>query len=233
MVIAVVIPAYNEEHRLPPNLLRIHTHLEEQGYDAEILVVDDGSRDQTRSSVEACRARCPGVRLLSYDGNRGKGFAVRTGVLAANRQAVLFTDADLSTPISEVDRLWERLESGFDVVIASRRMGESQIEVRQPWYRRIVGQTFAVIVSLIGVRGFRDTQCGFKLFRADASRRLFTPLKTHGFAFDVEVLMRARRLGLRVAEVPVRWINSSDSRVRPVRDSIRMLLEILRMRGIL
>lgn len=231
--LSVVIPAFNEEQRLPPNLERLHGFLVEQGYDAEILVVDDGSRDRTRDTVEACRNRCPMLRVLSYGANRGKGFAVRTGVLAATRHAVLFTDADFSTPIGELDRLWEHLDRGFDVAIASRQMSDSQIEVRQPWYRRLVGRAFIVIVALIGVRGYRDTQCGFKLFRAEAVRRLFTPLRTHGFAFDVEVLMRARRLGMRVAEVPVRWLHSSDSRVRPVVDSVRMLVELLRMRGVL
>lgn len=229
--LSVVIPAYNEERRLPGTLEAVSSYLESRGIEAEILVVDDGSRDGTRAAAE--RLRLPTVRVLGYPRNRGKGYAVRTGVLAATRDPVLFTDADLSTPIEDLEILWACLDQGCHVAIASRLLAQSRILVRQPWHRRMVGRTFAGVVSLLAVRGFRDTQCGFKLFRSEAARRLFAPLRTVGFAFDVEVLLRARRLGLRVAEVPVRWVNSPDSRIHPVRDSGRMLVEILRMRGIL
>jgi dolichyl-phosphate beta-glucosyltransferase len=227
----VVIPAYNEESRLPPTIKEIHRFLVHRSYDAEILVVDDGSRDRTRAVAKEAEAVCPSLRVLGYPKNRGKGFAVKTGVLAATRDAILFSDADLSTPIEELDRLWSWMDRGYDVVVASRSRHSSDVVVRQPFYREYMGRTFNMIVSMIAVRGIRDTQCGFKLFRRDAAHRIFSRLATDGFAFDVEALLRARKSGLRIAEVGVRWINSPQSRVHPVRDSARMLLEILRMRS--
>jgi dolichyl-phosphate beta-glucosyltransferase len=229
--VSVIIPAYNEERRLPATLQSLHSFLDRPGYDAEIIVVDDGSRDGTRERASALKL--PLVRVLGYSRNRGKGFAVRTGVLAATREAVLFSDADHSTPVSEIERLWPWLDEGYDVAIGSRHAAGSQLIVRQPLRRRIMGRAFNLIVSFAGVRGINDTQCGFKLFRKDAARRIFSRLRTCGFAFDVEVLLHARRWGLRVREVGVQWTNSPDSRVHPVRDSARMLVEILKMRGVL
>ena len=231
--LSVVIPAYNEEQRLPRTLREIHAFLVERDYDAEILVVDDGSRDATLERTRELARSLPLLRVLTYGANRGKGFAVRTGVLAASKKAVLFCDADHSTPIGDIDHLWREYDGGADVVIASRHLERSRIMVRQPAYRRVLGRGFNFIVSLFAVRGIHDTQCGFKLFRADAARQIFDGLRTKGFAFDVEALMRARRFRRRVAEVPVRWINAPDSRVRAVRDSWRMFVEILRMRGLL
>src|SRR6185295_8357710 len=150
--------------------------------------------------------------------------------LAASREVVLFTDADLSTPIEDVDRLWPSLDAGCDVVIASRHLPGSRELVRQSWRRRVMGRIFNGLLWLLGVRGFHDTQCGFKLFRRDAARRLFEPLQTIGFAFDVEILLQARKLGLRIEEVPVRWTEGTGSHVRPVRDSLKMAREVLRMR---
>jgi dolichyl-phosphate beta-glucosyltransferase len=145
----------------------------------------------------------------------------------------LFSDADLSTPIEELERMWAWYEQGHDLVIASRSMADSRILVRQSWYRRGIGRAFNQLVGVLAVRGFKDTQCGFKLFAASAAKKIFAGLRTRGFAFDVEVLMRARRYGFRIAEVPVRWVNDAASKVHPVRDSVRMLVEILRLRGLL
>jgi dolichyl-phosphate beta-glucosyltransferase len=231
--LSVVIPSYNEEARLPRTLREVGDFLASRGCDAEILVVDDGSRDRTREAATAAGASCPLVKVLGYLDNRGKGFAVRTGFLAATREAVLVSDADLSTPIGELDRMWPFYDQGYDVVIGSRRLSGARLEIPQPLYRRGMGRAFNLIVSTLAVRGFQDTQCGFKLFRRAASQEMFRGLRTRGFAFDVELLLRARRLGLRVREVPVRWINSPDSRVRVLRDSARMLREIFRMRGLL
>ena len=228
--LTVVIPAYNEEARLPRTLEGVDRFLRGAGYDAEILVVDDGSTDRTRQRVAELESTISSLRLLSYGENRGKGYAVRTGVLAASASAVLFSDADLSTPIEELDRLWARYESGCDVVIASRNIPESGLEVEQPLHRKLVGRAFNFVIGILAIRGFRDTQCGFKLLRTEPAQRIFRALRTERFAFDVEVLLRARRLGLKIAEVPVRWKNSSDSRVHVVRDSARMLVEVLRMR---
>lgn len=231
--LSVVIPAYNEEVRLPRTLREIHAFLSERGYDAEILVVDDGSRDGTAAAARELGRTLPMIRVLSYGRNRGKGFAVRTGMLAATKEAALFCDADHSTPIGDIDGLWRAFDRGADTVIASRHLAGSDIRLRQPLYRRVMGRAFNLIVSLFGIRGIRDTQCGFKLFRTSLARRIFAATRTDGFAFDVEALMRARQEGSRIVEVPVRWVNAPDSRVRAVRDSWRMLLEILRMRGLL
>jgi dolichyl-phosphate beta-glucosyltransferase len=230
--LSVVIPAYNEERRLPPTLEAVHSFFARRGDEFEIIVVDDGSSDRTLDAVHGLQASLPGLRVLRQPRNLGKGAAVRAGVLASRGGAVLFSDADLSTPIECVDLLWPWLGRGYDVAIGSRSRVDSEVLVHQSFVRENMGRTFNRIVGLLGVRGIRDTQCGFKLFSARAAKRLFAGLRTRGFAFDVEVLIRARRLGYRIAEVGVRWINSSDSRVRAGRDSCKMLLEILRMRGL-
>jgi dolichyl-phosphate beta-glucosyltransferase len=227
---SVVVPAYNEEARLGPTLEAILAYFDRRGREGEILVVDDGSRDRPAEIAARAAARDPRVKLLGYGRNRGKGFAVRTGMLAASGERALFTDADLSTPIEDVERLEEALERGCDGAIGSRRCPGARILGAQPPARRLMGRVFRGIVSLTAVRGYWDTQCGFKLFRRDAARRIFGKLSTPGFAFDVEVLLRARREGLRIAEVPVRWTDSPVSRVRPVRDSLRMLSEVLRLK---
>jgi dolichyl-phosphate beta-glucosyltransferase len=231
--LSVVVPAYNEAGRLPPGVRRAHAFLRERGLRAEILLVDDGSRDGTGDVARALAAELPGVRALGYPANRGKGFAVRTGVAQATGHAVLFADADFSTPIEELDALRAALREGADVALGSRHLAQSRILVEQPRRRRHLGPAFNRVLGLLGIRGVADTQCGFKLFTRDAAARIFPRVKTDGFAFDVEVLLVARRLGLRIREVPVRWINHSDSRVRPLRDSLRMLRDVLRMRGLL
>ena len=230
--LSVVVPAYNEEERLGPTVLRIAEHLRTTGVDFEILAVDDGSRDSTVAVARKLRDAVPELRVLGYSDNRGKGFAVRLGVLQSSGDAVLFSDADLSTPIEELAVLSAALARGAHVAIGSRHLAASRIVVRQPLSRRYLGRAFNLLISMLGVRGFADTQCGFKLFRGDAARRIFSRLKTPGFAFDVEALLLARTLRYRVEEVPVRWANSSASRVRPVRDSLRMIREILKMRGL-
>jgi dolichyl-phosphate beta-glucosyltransferase len=231
--LSVVIPAYNEEARLPRTVERIHEFLVHRSYDAELLVVDDGSRDRTLSVARDLSRSLPLLRVITHPTNHGKGFAVRSGILAATRDAVLFSDADLSTPIEDIDLLWPWHDRGYDIVIASRRGDEgSKIGIPQPAYRRGMGKVFNLLVSMFGIRGFHDTQCGFKLFRREPARRVFSTLRTQGFAFDVEVLLRARRLGYRTREVLVRWDDQPGSHVDPVRDSARMLLEVLRMRGL-
>lgn len=229
--VSVVIPAYNEESRLPATVEEIHRFLTEKDYDAEIVVVDDGSRDRTRAVAEAMARRLPLLRVIGEPVNRGKGYAVRTGMLAARGGAVLFSDADQSTPIRCLERLWPWYDRGFDVVIGSRRSEDSATV--QPLHRRLMGRTFGLLVAVLAVRGFRDTQCGFKLFRRDAARAIFGPLRTHGFAFDVEALMEARARGFRMREVGVEWVSSADTRVRAVRDAARMTLELLRLRRLL
>lgn len=206
--LSVVVPALNEEDRLPRTLERITSHLGRRGGAYEVLVVDDGSRDAT-----AVRAEAAGAIVLRNEGNRGKGFAVRRGMLAARGARRLMTDADLSTPIEELDRLSARMDEGHDVVIGSRAMAGARIEVRQPWYRENMGRLFNLFVRALAVPGVRDTQCGFKLFSAAAARDVFSATRLDGFSFDVEALFLARRKGYRIAEVPVLWRNDAASRV--------------------
>jgi dolichyl-phosphate beta-glucosyltransferase len=231
--LSVVIPAFNEEARLPETLPRIHSFLAERAYDAEIIVVDDGSRDRTSDRVNALRPSLPMVRLRTHSTNTGKDFAVFAGVREATREAILFTDADLSTPIEDVERLWNAYDRGVDVVIGSRRHPDSEIPIAQPANRRIMGHVFSGMVSLLCIRGIRDTQCGFKLFRTEVLRRIIPRLRTQGFAFDVEMLMKAREMGLPIAEVGVRWSDDRRSRIRPIRDGSRMLLQLLRMKRLI
>ncbi len=227
--LTVVVPCYNEAARLPGTLRGIHNYLNREIQDAELIVVDDGSSDSTLEILDRLRPTLPLLKVISYARNRGKGFAVRTGILEATKEAVLFCDADQSTPISELGRFWPSLDDGASVIIASRYSRRSVISVPQPFHRRLLGKIFRMLVSLLGVRGLADTQCGFKLFRADDARTLFSRLATDGFSFDVEVLLRARRLGLRVRQVAVRWDHSDDSRIRVCRDPLRMLLELVKI----
>lgn len=229
--ISVVIPAYNEATRIASTLQKIHEYLRSSCPGFEILVVNDGSADSTAELAGRFCETMPELKILGYKINRGKGFAVRTGVLAARGELVLLTDADLSTPIDELPLLLASIRKGAPIAIASRHLAQSKIIVRQPLHRRYLGRAFNLLINLLGIRGFRDTQCGFKLFRAAEARQIFSRLKTPGFAFDVEALILARRFGFRVDEIPVRWANSSASRLRPIQDSLSMLLEILRMKG--
>jgi dolichyl-phosphate beta-glucosyltransferase len=226
--LSIVIPAYNESERLPPTLDRIFAYLREREADAEILVCDDGSRDGTPEVAE--RILAGRGRVLVAERNEGKGAAVRRGILAAAGESILFSDADLSTPIEEIEKLESALAAGADVAIGSRGRPDSEIEVSQPFYREMMGRVFNTIVRTALVPGICDTQCGFKLFRREAARRVFGRAKANGLAFDVEVLLLARRLGFRIAEVPVRWIDSPDSRVTLVGGPISMLLDLLRIR---
>jgi len=227
--LSVVIPAYNEARRLGPTLDRIAAYLGGRGVDHEIVVVDDGSTDGTAELVAGHPA--PGLRLVRQPENRGKGAALRAGVAAAAGGArVLLTDADLSTPIADLELLEPRLAAGADLVLGSRAAAGARIDRHQPLYRELMGKTFNKIVRLLGVRGVADTQCGFKLLSGAAARDLFPRLTIDGFAWDVELVWLARRRGWRVEEVGVSWADSADSRVHPVRDSAAMLRDVLRMR---
>ena len=206
--LSVVIPAFNEAGRLPRTLERLTAFLRGWGRSYEILVADDGSADGT-----AERARAAGATVLRDDHNRGKGHAVRRGMLAARGQRRLMTDADLSTPIEELPRLMARMEEGFDVVIGSRALPGSTIEVHQPWYRENMGRVYNLFVRALALPGLHDTQCGFKLWSARAARESFAAARLDGFSFDVEALYLARKRGYRIAEVPVVWRNDAASRV--------------------
>jgi dolichyl-phosphate beta-glucosyltransferase len=222
--LSVVIPAYDEAARVEPGLRRAAAYLERRGIAYELLVVDDGSRDDT--ARVAARA---GARVLRHQGNRGKGAAVKTGVLASAGARVLLSDADFSTPIEELEKLEPALREA-DLVVGSRAVAGSVITARQPIYRELMGKTFNLLIRCLGVRGLHDTQCGFKLARGEAARALCAELTVEGFAYDVELIWLARARGLRVREVGVLWANSPDSRVHPIRSSLGMIRDVLRMR---
>jgi dolichyl-phosphate beta-glucosyltransferase len=205
--LSVVIPAYNEAERLPRSLDRILEFLRGRGGSYEVIVVDDGSTDGTAGRV------AESATVIRHEQNRGKGHAVRTGMLRARGQRRLMTDADLSTPIEELPRLMARMDEGFGIVIASRALEASRIEVRQPWYREGMGRLFNVFVRVLALPGLKDTQCGFKLFTAEAAADAFGPARLDGFSFDVESLFIARQRGHRIAEVPVVWRNDAATRV--------------------
>ncbi len=224
------MPAYNEEDRLPATLLKLRGYLDAEGDAYEVLVVDDGSRDGTVAMVEEMVARWPELRILPQGVNRGKGAAVRAGMLAANGDLRLFSDADLSTPIEELPKLRARIAGRCQVAIASRALPESVIDEHQPGHREMIGRSYNRLLRVLALPGLHDTQCGFKLFGADAAVACFEPLRTLRFGFDAEVLLRARRLGWTVAEVPVRWRHREDSRVSPLRNSARTLYELLTLR---
>jgi len=230
LFLSIVIPAFNEEQRLGPSLQKILGYLDGKSFQTEIIVVDDGSTDRTAEVAGAVlEGRLP-YRVLRREKNQGKGFSVREGVLASAGQVILFTDADLSTPIEELDKFIPRLEEGFDIVIGSRALPGCDIRVPQAAPREALGKVFNRLVRLFVMKGCLDTQCGFKVFRRGAAMDLFSRLRARGFAFDVEILVLAGKLGYRVGEVPVIWCNSPPSRVRILRSSWQMLRELWRIR---
>jgi len=204
--ISIIIPAYNEEKRLPGTLEKILEYLSAGAWDfAEVVVVDDGSRDGTAKVGEDWAERHPAVRVLRNPGNRGKGYSVRHGMLEARGEWRLFSDADLSSPIEELEKLWTAAAAGADVAFGSRALDRSLVGVHQPLFRETMGRVFNLLMRLVTGLPYRDTQCGFKLFSAAAAREVFSRQLLERFGFDVEVLYIARRLGLRAVEVPVRW----------------------------
>lgn len=225
--ISVVIPAYNEAERLGSTLERAVDYLSRRGLSYEVLVVDDGSRDRTIQVAEAFADR--GVRVIRHERNRGKGAAIKTGLLASQGSEVLLSDADASTPIEELAKLERRLAEA-PVVLGSRAVAGADIRQHQPFYREVMGKTFNLIIRIAGVRGLHDTQCGFKLLEGKAAREIGAALTIDGFAYDVELVFLARRLGYKVVEVGVVWVDSPDSRVDPIRSSLSMLRDVVRMR---
>ncbi|MFN7954832.1 MAG: dolichyl-phosphate beta-glucosyltransferase [bacterium] len=232
-VLSVVIPVLNEEQRLPPTMERILRYLDARGDGPhELVVVDDGSSDRSSEVVRSFqRAEGTAVVLVRAEHNRGKGAAVRDGMLAARGRRRVMCDADLSTPIEEVEALERRLDNGAEIAIGSRGLADCRVEVHQPWLREHLGKLFNHFVRAVTGLPIRDTQCGFKLFADRSVPALFEPLVTPGFAFDVEVLMRAHRLGMRIDEIPVVWRNDPRTKVRPAIDGTRMVLDVVRIRA--
>ncbi len=222
MKISIIIPAYNEEKRLPRTLRKIKEFLKKKDWDWEIVVVDDGSSDSS-----ARIARKEGAKVLRKEKNEGKGAAVKEGMLQAEGDFLFFTDADLSTPVEEIERFIPYLEDRYDIVIGSRALPDSQIIVHQNWGREKMGKIFNFLVRLFFSLPYRDTQCGFKGFRREVAKDIFSQLQTPGFSFDVEVLILAKERGYRVKELGVQWANSSESRVKIFSSPLSMLKELL------
>ncbi len=229
--LSIIVPAFNEERRLPKTLESIHAYLASRGLRAEVIVVDDGSTDGTAAFVKHRSASYPYLRLLSNAGNHGKGFSVRHGMLEARGEIALFTDADLSAPIEEADKLLSALhDDNYAVAIGSRAMDRRLIQVHQSAAREMAGIVFNFIVRSVTGLPYTDTQCGFKAFRREPARIVFEQQRSEGFGFDPEILFLARRHGLHIIEIPVQWSHDSASKVHVVTDSIRMLMELLIVR---
>ena len=226
--LSIVIPAFNEEARLPSTLEQSIAFLKTRSYDWEVVVADDGSADGTAALVEACSLEHPEVRLLSL-AHRGKGWAVKNGMLAARGEYRFLCDADLSMPIEQVERFLPPQLNGVDVAIGSREMPESR-RIGDPAQRRYGGRFYNGLVRALAVPGIADTQCGFKCFRGEVTPRLFQPLRIDGFAFDVEVLFLALQAGLSVQEVAIDWYFREQSKVRPLRDPFAMIWDLLNIR---
>jgi glycosyltransferase involved in cell wall biosynthesis len=228
--LSIIIPSYNEESRLPATLKRLAVYLQTCGRKAEVLVVDDGSKDRTVQAAESFRAKIPTLRVVSNGVNRGKGFSVRHGMQEARGSIALFTDADLSTPIEEADKLIEALKS-CDVAIGSRAADRSLITVHESLFREFAGIIFNRIVRIILWLPFVDTQCGFKAFRRERCGIIFEQQTIERFGFDPELLYLARHHGLHAVEIPVRWGHSPATKVNMLRDSIQMFIDVFKIRG--
>jgi dolichyl-phosphate beta-glucosyltransferase len=228
--LAVIIPAYNEEERILPTLERVRDYLSAQPYTWSVTLVSDGSKDQTVPIAEGFSKENAGFHVSSYQPNRGKGYAVRKGMLEAEGELILFSDADLAAPIEEVEKLLEHMRKGADIAIGSRPLKESNLEIHQPFYREMLGRAFNVAVQTLAIRGIKDTQCGFKIFTQKAARDIFSRCKLDGFSFDFEALMIGKDLGYRIAEVPIRWRHQEGSKVVLMRDGPRMLRDLVKLR---
>lgn len=229
--LSVIIPAYNEEKRLGPTLDRVCRFLVKWPSACELIVVDDASTDGTLALARSWQRKHPRLmKVLTYAENQGKGGAVRAGVLAARGDVMLFSDADLSTPIEETDRLWKVIRSGADMAAGSRALAASNIVVPQPPHRKFVGWVFRTLTHLLTVAVVRDTQCGFKMFRGELGRKVMALQRVPRFGFDVEMIFLAVKYGYRVVEVPVTWADSPNSTVSPLRDGFKMFLNLLEIR---
>mgnify|MGYP002725709934 CR=1 FL=1 len=226
--LSIIIPAHNEAKRLPTTLASINDYMSGQSYDFEIIVVENGSEDDTADVVEAHAVDHDHVHLIKVP-ERGKGIAVRTGMLAANGEYRFMCDADLSMPISQIARFLPPESSNYDIAMGSREIVGS-IRFHEPAFTHVRGRIFSNLVKLMVLPGFEDTQCGFKLFRGDVARELFSLSEIPGFCFDVEVLYLARKKGYSIAEIPVIWLNDENTNVSPIKDSIRMFSDLIRIR---
>ena len=227
--LSIIIPAYNEASRLPQTLPKLKKFLEEQNFVWEVILSDDGSTDQTLKVASEYFGDQGLIKIKSVK-NRGKGFAVRQGVLAAKGEICLISDADFSTPIQDFFKLQSFIKNGYDIVIGSRSMPNSNITNRQAWYREGMGRAFNKLVKLIVLEGFIDTQCGFKCFRREKLIKIFKKMRIDRFSFDVELLYLSKKSSLKITETPVEWHNVLESRVRIFQDSLGMLKDLFQIK---
>jgi len=227
---SIVIPAYNESARLGATLEKVLAYVHAQGWSAEIIVVNDGSRDNTAEIVRSFAGKDPALRLVENPGNRGKGYSVQNGMLHARGRVALFSDADLSSPIEEAPKLFDALEKGADVAIGSRWLRAETQTQRQPLHRQLFGRIFNLVLRLTLGLQFADTQCGFKAFKQPAVQAIFPLQKIERWGFDPEILFLARKLKFKVQEVPVAWAHREGTSINPLVDGSRMVMEMLRIR---
>jgi dolichyl-phosphate beta-glucosyltransferase len=228
--LSVIVPAYNEEKRLPQTLREIDKYLKKQNYNYEIIAVSGGSTDKTVEVTKNLKPEIKNLEVLELTEKRGKGFCVKQGILKAKGKYRIFTDADNSTSVDQVEKMWPEFEKGFDVVIGSRDIKGAILAVPQPWYRRILGNTFNLLTKIIsGIWGIPDTQCGFKGLSERAAKDIFSKAVIDRFAFDVELLTIAKKLGYKIKEVPVTWVNDINSTVN-FKSMVEMLLDIFKIR---
>jgi glycosyltransferase involved in cell wall biosynthesis len=227
---SIVIPAYNESQRLALSLDKILRHIAEQRWQAEIIVVNDGSTDDTAEIAAKYIRQNPTIRLLNNPGNRGKGYSVRNGMIEARGDILLLTDADLSAPIAEAQKLFAAIGKGADVAIGSRWLDRETQTVRQPFYRQVTGRIFNLLLHTILSLPQKDTQCGFKAFSRQAARAIFPSQRIERWGFDAEILFLARRLNFQVAEVPVQWGHDDRSKIHPLRDGFSIVWDMIRVR---
>jgi dolichyl-phosphate beta-glucosyltransferase len=229
-LISIVIPAYNETSRIRPTLEEVLRYSKDQNWDVEIVVVNDGSRDDTAGIIQEYGKVHPHIHLVENPGNHGKGYSVRNGMLHAQGDICLFTDADLSSPICEAQKLFTAIGEGADIAMGSRWLRAELQTERQPLYRQLLGRIFNLVLRVVLGLNFADTQCGFKAFRREAAQRIFPLQRIERWGFDPEILFLARKLGFRVREVPVVWAHSEGTRLHPFRDGLRMMVEVLHIR---
>jgi len=230
--LSLVIPAYNEERRLPASLVDVKTFFTKIAIPLEVLVMVETSSDRTLEKSREVTKDDPRFQIIDNQVHKGKGYAVKSGMTRARGDVVFFMDADLSTPLSEVIKFLGHFADHpeTDVVIGSRADAKSQVLKRQSLFRQSLGRGFNKFVQLFGIRGIKDTQCGFKAFRQKACKEVFSRQTLNGFAFDVEVLLLAQKMGFKIDVVPVRWVNSTDSKVRIFIDPLKMLIDLLQIR---
>ena len=227
---SIVIPAFNEGERLRATLEKVLAYIDGQNCDAEVIVVNDGSRDNTAAIVQESAQTNSQLRLLENPGNRGKGYSVRNGILNARGRVVIFSDADLSSPIEEMPKLLEALQRGADIAIGSRWLKADLQTQRQPFYRQVFGRVFNFMLRLTLGLQFADTQCGFKAFTRRAAHTIFPLQRIERWGFDPEILFLAQKFGFKIREVPVLWGHSGGTRIHPLKDGSRMFFDMLRIR---